>query len=145
MASLRIRPKAGFAERAETSLGGDSFYGVHDSLRDGLKTVRGDVIPGHPLESSLNKWNETQDELHLNLAQRLHGAHMPIRIQMERFLLSQPKRIPVLKTSNLALDILAGRDESIEFEDFLGDADPSLHIMDVHGTMERTLGHRRAL
>ncbi|KAJ3203296.1 hypothetical protein HDU67_010275 [Dinochytrium kinnereticum] len=117
--ALRIRPET-LADRSQTSVGGDSFYGVHDSLRNGMKTVRGDVMPGHPLESSLRNWEETQDRLHLNLAQRLHGAHMPVRIHMERFLLSQPKKMPVLKNSNLGLDILAGRDTDIDFEDFLG-------------------------
>ncbi|KAJ3097449.1 hypothetical protein HDU97_004859 [Phlyctochytrium planicorne] len=143
---LRIRPAESFVSRKDTAVGEDSTYGVHDTLRHGIKTVRSEIMPGHPLESSLKNWDETQDALHLELAERLHGTHMPIRIQMERFLISKPKRIPVLKTSNLGMDILAGRDTNIEFEDFLGDVDPALHPLDVHGTMEKAvMGHRMPL
>ncbi|KAJ3105427.1 hypothetical protein HDU96_008574 [Phlyctochytrium bullatum] len=111
MASLRLVPVDHHVDKQNAAVGNDNFYGVHDTLRDGPRTIRSEVLAGHPLESRLQN----------------------------------PKRAPVLKTSNLAQDILAGRDTTIEFEDFLGDTDPSMHLLDVHGAMERTLGHRHPL
>jgi hypothetical protein len=35
------------------ALGQSSNYGVHDTFRDGIQTVRGNIIGGHPLETHL--------------------------------------------------------------------------------------------
>ncbi|KAJ3194476.1 hypothetical protein HK101_002635 [Irineochytrium annulatum] len=137
MNSLKIQPEqAGKV----ASVGDHTTYGVHDTFREGPRTVRSEIIAGHPLEHRLAEWEPTQEKLKMNLLRRAHGLHMPIRLQMEKALLTQEtRRIPVLKSSNLALDILAGKDTSIDFEDFLGDSDPSYFLMDVHSTMERKL------
>lgn len=84
---------------------------------------------------------------------------MPIRLQMERAILSQPKRIPVLKSSNFGMDILSGKMDDIGFEDILGgkkyvfwwvlyslnfkdhSIEPYLSVdkLDVHTSMEQRL------
>jgi hypothetical protein len=48
------------------------------------------------------------------------GLGLPIQIQMEKYLISQVRRIPVSHSKNLALDILNGSYETIDFEDYLG-------------------------
>jgi hypothetical protein len=81
-----------------------------------------------------------------NMADRVYGKHMSFRLRMERGMVSsQLKRIPVLPTSHLALDILAGRDADMDFEDFLGH--PSMPagvagapMYNVHDVMESALG-----
>ena len=59
-------------------------------------------------------------ELKMNMARNMYGMHAPIKMAMERSLVIQargPSMLP--QRSNLGLDILAGKDESIDFEDFL--------------------------
>jgi proteasome maturation protein len=73
----------------------------------------------------------------LNLARQAYGMHAPIKMMMEKsivekvttikiqwfnsYLLSvyQRQRMPILPSSNLHLDILMGKDELIDYEDFL--------------------------
>ncbi|KAJ3031805.1 UNVERIFIED_CONTAM: hypothetical protein HDU68_012311 [Siphonaria sp. JEL0065] len=140
--SFKILPAAHHATLSKAAVGADSHshYKVHDTMRNGLHTVRSDVIGGHPLEAHLENWDLTQQQLKLDMARSVYGLHQPLRIQMEQHIVSQPKRIPVLKQSNLAHDILTGKDSTIEFEDFLGESDPSMFLLDVHGCAERTLG-----
>jgi len=56
----------------------------------------------------------------MNLARNMYGMHAPIKMAMERKLVTLargPSMLP--RHSNLGLDILTGKDESIDFEDFL--------------------------
>ncbi|KXS12505.1 hypothetical protein M427DRAFT_59448, partial [Gonapodya prolifera JEL478] len=99
-------------------------YAVQDTLRHGFRSVKGDVMREgfkHPVEGRVGEsWAATKTNLKYNMYRTMYGVHAPIRLQMERALVSQPRRLPVLPTSNFALDILEGRDETLEFEDFLG-------------------------
>ncbi|KAJ3125963.1 hypothetical protein HK100_010520 [Physocladia obscura] len=137
--SLRIVPTTN-AQNSVATVGADTEYKVHDTMRNGIHTVRSQVIAGHALEDHLSKWEETQEQLKLNLARNVYGLHQPLRMQMERHFVEKPNRIPVLKQSNLAQDILSGKDSTIEFEDFLGESDPSMYLLDVHGVAERVVG-----
>lgn len=80
------------------------------------------------------QWEETQWELKLNLARQAYGMHAPIKLMMERNIVEKVKttlylndytniiqrqRVPVMPSSNLHLDILLGKDETIDYEDFL--------------------------
>ncbi|ORY51433.1 proteasome maturation factor UMP1 [Rhizoclosmatium globosum] len=143
--SFRIVPSA-HASSSAAAAGADSHsqFKVHDTMRNGMHTVRSTVMPGHPLEAHLENWDLTQQQLKLDMARSVYGLHQPLRIQMEQHLVNKHvKRIPVLKQSNLAQDILTGKDSTIDFEDFLGDSDPSMFLLDVHGAAERTLGMTR--
>src|ERR1700722_14900921 len=76
------------------------------------------------------KWAETQDNLKLTVYRNIYGIHAPVRLLMERkavaFVRSLPSfqsllitveknpHMPALPQSNLHLDILMGRDETIE-------------------------------
>ncbi|KAJ3037215.1 hypothetical protein HDV00_001847 [Rhizophlyctis rosea] len=150
---LRLFPSTAQAP-SKTVGASNAEYGVHDTLRDGIRTVRSEIIPGHPIENSVGKvgvvlsmeeanWEETQLQLRYEMHRRAFGVHAPIRLQMERTLLSQPKRIPVLPVSNLSQDILDGRDMTIDYEDFLGDPDLTTSYIDPHAAMEHSLGMGR--
>lgn len=93
-------------------------------------------LPPHLL-SYLLQWDSTQDNLRLNLKRDAYGIHLPMRLLMERKLVSpvrfilfilfvnqcvpsQNPHMPVLPRSNLHLDILMGRDEVIEPVDVFG-------------------------
>ena len=59
-------------------------------------------------------------ELKMNMARNMYGMHAPIKMAMERSLVVKargPSMLP--RRSNLGLDILNGKDETIDFEDFL--------------------------
>lgn len=39
----------------QISMGQDNEYGVHDTMREGMKSVRSHIISGHPLQHILSK------------------------------------------------------------------------------------------
>ncbi|RIB12506.1 proteasome maturation factor UMP1 [Gigaspora rosea] len=113
-------------------------YGVHDTFRYGLRSIETEISPAHPLENRLKQWEETQTNLKLTMQRRIYGIHAPIRHLMERSIVSRMQRLPGLPSSNFGMEILMGKDETIEFEDFLNEL--STEIVDVHTAMEQKLG-----
>lgn len=136
--SLRIAPSA----RPDSITTGKNVnaFGVHDTFRHGIKTIESVILPHHPLENRLKQWEETQTNLKFTMQRRLYGIHAPVRQLMERSIVSKVQRFPVLTSSNFGLDILTGKDETIDFEDFLNDPELSTDMMDVHASMEHKLG-----
>ncbi|ORZ14111.1 proteasome maturation factor UMP1-domain-containing protein [Absidia repens] len=114
-------------------------FGSHDTLRYGTRSHKSEVLPGHALEQRLDEWNDNQWELKLNMARQAYGIHAPIKMMMEHDIVSKRQRMPVLPSSNLHLDILTGKDETIDFEDFLNDPALSTDMLDVHAAMEHKL------
>ncbi|CAG8777758.1 8257_t:CDS:2, partial [Acaulospora morrowiae] len=114
-------------------------FGVHDTFRYGVKSIESELLPAHPLENRLKQWEETQTNLKLTMQRRIYGIHAPVRHLMERSIVSKMQRLPVLPSSNLGLEILMGKDETIDFEDFLNDPELSTERMDVHASMEHKL------
>lgn len=57
----------------------------------------------------------------MSMARQIYGIHAPVKMLMERRIVAKAEsgRLPVLSSSNLGLEILMGRDETIDFEDFL--------------------------
>ncbi|CAO3642196.1 unnamed protein product [Cunninghamella echinulata] len=104
-----------------------------------VQSLKAEVLPGHALENRLAEWNENQWELKLSMARQTYGLHAPIKMMMEREIVSKRQRLPVLPSSNLHLDILTGKDETIDFEDFLNDPSMCTDTLDVHAAMEHKL------
>ncbi|RIA81405.1 proteasome maturation factor UMP1 [Glomus cerebriforme] len=138
--SLRIIPPQDIASTVKSVAKTANSFGVHDTFRHGLKSIEGDILPKHPLENRLKHWEETQTNLKLTLHRRIYGIHAPVRQLMERSIVSRVQRAPILHSSNLSLDILMGKDETIDFEDFLNDPKLSTEMMDMHISMEHKLG-----
>ncbi|KAG0740409.1 hypothetical protein G6F57_004555 [Rhizopus arrhizus] len=137
--ALRIVPDS-YPETVKSTLNTThSEYGGHDTFRYGTRSIKNEVLPKHPLESRLNQWEETQWELKLNLARQAYGMHAPVKLMMERSIVEKRQRTPIMPTSNLHLDILMGRDETIDYEDFLNDPSLSTDSMDLHTSMEHKL------
>jgi len=55
-------------------------------------------------------------------------------------ILSQVQRLPGLQSSHLGLDTILGRDETIDFEDFLGVPEMSEQEVDTRAVLERQYG-----
>ena len=51
-----------------------------------------------------------------------YGSHLPMQVRMELDILSQAKRLPGIRSSNIGAETILGRDETIDFEDYLGSA-----------------------
>ncbi|KAL7747208.1 hypothetical protein RI367_007419 [Sorochytrium milnesiophthora] len=144
--SLRLLPDASSSKTPTHALSTDrtthSQYLVHDSLRHGVASasVKARVSGSqHPMEVVVENYDKTQFETKLAMHRNVYGLHAPIRLQMERALVSQVQRLPVLPSSNLALEILSGKDTSIDVEDFLGDVHDYTDTLDLHAAMERKL------
>ncbi|EPZ34751.1 Proteasome maturation factor UMP1 domain-containing protein [Rozella allomycis CSF55] len=103
--------------RNETKVEINGPYGVHDTLRQGFKSVRKEFTAGHPLEPVLSS---TENKIKLSMMRNNYGLHMPLRHIMEQKIVGMPKRLPVLKSSSIAMDTLLGKDETIDVEDFMG-------------------------
>lgn len=108
------------------------------------------------------QWEETQENLQLTLQRNIHGLHAPIRQLMERQTVSQARLSPpptptacahytytqtpiptafggFSRPSNLQLDILLGRDETINIADVLTDGVVTAELGDFHSAMEKKL------
>ena len=60
----------------------------------------------------------------------VYGSHLPMRVQMEMNIVAQVQRPPGLPSHNVGLETILGRDETIDFEDYLGGA-LRLHVVRI--------------
>ncbi|KAI8066436.1 proteasome maturation factor UMP1 [Gongronella butleri] len=137
--SLQLTPSTHKSEQVSTLSTTHQEFAVHDTLRNGTRSVKAEVMPGHALESRLSNWGESQWELKLNLARQNYGLHAPIKLMMERSIVDKRTRMPVLPSSHLHSDILTGKDETIDFEDYLNTPESCTDMLDVHAAMEHKL------
>ncbi|RDB28554.1 putative proteasome maturation factor ump1 [Hypsizygus marmoreus] len=129
--SLRIVPakntKSASVQDTANSLG------LHDSFRHGPRSIAAEVETGSGMQERLENWEATQDNAKLTLQRNIYGLHVPMRLMMERKIVASTSTFTsAMSPSNVHLDILMGRDESIEPADvFLGmESGPSLDIHD---------------
>ncbi|EJD52872.1 hypothetical protein AURDEDRAFT_19542, partial [Auricularia subglabra TFB-10046 SS5] len=90
---------------------------LHDTMRFGVRSLAAEANGRNPLQGRLENWEETQDNLKLNLQRNIYGLHQPIRQLMERRL---NPNMPGIGQTNIHLDILMGRDEALDVADFFG-------------------------
>lgn len=89
------------------------------------------------------QWLANQLETKHYIMAQAHGAHLPMQIRMELETVCQSRRLPGIPTSNLGAECLLGRDETIEFEDFLGMPNDSEVGVDMRAALEHKYGLRR--
>uniref|UniRef100_A0A8C5STS6 Proteasome maturation protein n=1 Tax=Laticauda laticaudata TaxID=8630 RepID=A0A8C5STS6_LATLA len=97
----------------------------HDVIHRGFPHVKSELFPVHPLELSEKNFSLTQDKMNFSTLRNIQGLHAPLKLQMEFKAVKQIQRLPFLHSSNLALDVLRGNDDCIDFEDILGGKDVS--------------------
>jgi len=133
--SYRIVPPVQPKSASLTDTAGS--LGLHDTLQYGLRSFATDTSKDG-FENRLSNWQETQDNLKLTMLRDLHGLHAPMRLLMERRIVSSSPHMPAMPQSNIHLDILMGRDETLDAADFfLGmESGPPLN---VHNEMERKM------
>ncbi|XP_055333335.1 proteasome maturation protein-like [Paramacrobiotus metropolitanus] len=94
-------------------------HGLRDALQSGLSSVARKAVDVHPLEISELYHDTQEDRMNYAMLRSTQGIHAPLRLQMEKFLVKQPSRNSVMPSSNLHLDVLNGKDETIDLEDVL--------------------------
>jgi hypothetical protein len=118
-------------------------------MRNGFKNSGFLLSPPHPLEDQLKDWNENQESLKNAMHRNIYGFHSVMKNEMEKLIVGSHTRLPCLPMSRISLDILKGRDDCIEFEDFLNVScgfSTKNDIIDVHGSAEKyRLGFPNAL
>ncbi|KAK6907998.1 hypothetical protein I203_101999 [Kwoniella mangroviensis CBS 8507] len=127
--------------------------GTHDTFRHGLKSAAQGVTAGnvHPLQTRLEKWQQTQNQLEQNMQRNTFGLALPLRKAMEMKIVSENLHNPLLEnstttgvplggSSNLALEVLKGQDETLDAGDFMGGSNFLNEVLDVNGVMERSRG-----
>ncbi|KAH8483394.1 hypothetical protein POPTR_017G111900v4 [Populus trichocarpa] len=116
---------------------------IHDALRFGLDTKRGDIIGSHPLESALLSVERNQEHMKRITLANVYGAAFPVQMGIERQMLSRFQRPQgPIPSSMLGLEALTGSLEDFGFEDYLNDPRESetFRPVDMHSGMEVRLG-----
>merc|ERR1719230_392104 len=79
--------------------------------------ARGDAQARHPVERLLLDNGRRAEQQEMMSKAIVYGQHAPIRAKMERNMLAQFQRLPVLESSMLGLSTVLDLDDTIEFED----------------------------
>lgn len=61
----------------------------------------------------------TQEQIEESIITSVFGLHMPIKLKMEKAILSSYHRLPTLKSEFAGLDSITGKDVELDFCDFL--------------------------
>merc|ERR1712060_370406 len=97
-------------------------------------------VDSHSVETIQRNWLQNQLQTKHHIMGNVYGAHLPMRIKMEMNVLSQVRRLPGLRSSHVGLDTILGRDETIDFEDYLGQPEMSEHELDFRHALEQKYG-----
>ncbi|KAI3452123.1 hypothetical protein Pfo_008788 [Paulownia fortunei] len=100
-----------------------------DPLRYGIHGVKSDIIEPHPLNLPI----ALQEEMNKKILMNTYGAAFPIKMELDRQILSKFQRPPgAIPSSYVGLEAMTGTLESFGFEDYLN--------VDMHHGMEVRLG-----
>jgi len=115
---------------------------IPDALIHGLeaRAKHSKLLCTHPLQDAEKTFQERQDAADFAFLRQLQGVHAPLRLQMERKITLKAGHLPILSRSNASYNSLTGRDEKIEFEDYLGQTEDSETLVHPHVVMERKWG-----
>lgn len=118
-----------------------SAYEFANPMVDGLAVIsKGKkLVATHPLEQSEKQFRINQQQLELTMARKVQGMHAPLRLQMERKIVSKNGHLPFLPRHNASLNVLTGRDEMIGFDDYLGHPLDAEVMGQPHAMVERSL------
>ncbi|ORX37266.1 proteasome maturation factor UMP1 [Kockovaella imperatae] len=127
--------------------------GLHDAMRHGPSSAAQSVAPDNisPLQARLEKWSSTQHDMQQTMHRNTFGLALPLRTAMEMRIVTQsphhpsmiaatPSSLPLGGGPNLAAEILAGTDETLDVADFMV-GNRLLNVpMDERAVMERSRG-----
>ncbi|KAF8446336.1 proteasome maturation factor UMP1-domain-containing protein [Boletus edulis BED1] len=113
-------------------------FGLHDTLQYGPRSIAAETKSRDNIEHRLSRWEEAQDNFKLTMLRNLYGVHAPGRLLMERKIVAANPHMPGMGGSNIHLDILMGRDETLDPADFFLGMEQGLPLS-LHSDMEKKL------
>lgn len=93
----------------------------------------------HPLKASEETFAQRELETNMQMLRRNEGLAAPMQIMMEMQAYKKVGRLPFLPSSRVHLDVITGRDETIDFGDFLGSGEFSERLSQPHVMAEKKL------
>lgn len=117
--------------------------GSHDILRHGLPAFKNDALPVHSVEVIQRTAKTYQAQTKRTLLEKAYGSALPMKMDIERQILSRFQRPPgLLPSAMLGLESLTGELDEFGFEDFLNNPSESETFipLDMHQGMEVRLG-----
>uniref|UniRef100_A0A8W7PJQ9 Proteasome maturation protein n=4 Tax=gambiae species complex TaxID=44542 RepID=A0A8W7PJQ9_ANOCL len=94
----------------------------------------------HPLKQSELNFDQHRHNLNMQMLRKHEGLAAPLKIAMELKAVSKVGHLPFLPSTNLARDVLTGRDEMIEFSDIFNLEEHQEVMRQPHAVMEKALG-----
>ncbi|KFM70154.1 Proteasome maturation protein, partial [Stegodyphus mimosarum] len=94
-------------------------YGTYDTMTNGFLSVRSQMCVPHPLEHSEKNFKVNAEKMRLAFLASAQGIAAPLKIMHEKNAAKKVQRLPFLPSSNIALETLEGRDETIDFDDYV--------------------------
>ncbi|KAI9501074.1 hypothetical protein GGI25_003811 [Coemansia spiralis] len=117
-----------------------SISGLQDIVNNGpIKKVNDEFTKGHPLESRLANWENSQLGMKLHMQRQIYGLHAPLRTMMEIQSVQKAPSLLGSRASRIQLDILMGKDDTIGVEDVFSDDALEADIPDVHRMLAQKL------
>ncbi|XP_019086333.1 PREDICTED: cyclin-B1-2-like [Camelina sativa] len=92
----------------------------NDALRFGLHGVKSDIIGSHPLDSAYESGKKSEEEMKRKVIMHTYGAALPLKMDLDRQILSRFQRPPeLIPSSMLGLEVYTGAINEFGFEDYL--------------------------
>ncbi|KAJ1827722.1 hypothetical protein IWW55_000188 [Coemansia sp. RSA 2706] len=118
--SFRFEPRA--SDASSSVLPEAQQAGVSNIIDQGpTKRVGEELTTGHPLESRLASWENTQLNTKLHMQRQVYGLHAPMRTMMEVKAVQQTPSVLGSRAAQIQRDILLGKDESLDIGDVFND------------------------
>ena len=116
-----------------------------------LKASRNAGVPGEPnclmqlarihdLRDSEANYDKHQHDLSMNIIRNHEGLGPPLRMRSELAAARKIGRLPFLQSSNIMEDVLLGRDETVNFDDFLNVPENRTSMQQPHTVVEKAYG-----
>ncbi|KAJ2515626.1 hypothetical protein H4217_005066 [Coemansia sp. RSA 1939] len=114
--------------------------GLQDIVREGpSQKVNNTFTKNHEIESRVNNWENQQLGTKLHMQRQIYGLHAPLRTIME---IQSVQKTPALlgsRASRIQLDILMGKDDSIDADDLFGGDSFEADTQDIHSMLAKKL------
>eukprot|EP00943_MAST-04B_sp_MAST-4B-sp1_P004316 g4316.t1 len=100
-----------------------------------------DAKAGHPIEEVQRKLPQTEFQSKVSHRARVFGPASALHLHMDRSIMSRKQRLPGLPSRLIGLETVLGKDETIQFEDYLGNPDiqVGMNQRSVHDLISFTL------
>ncbi|KAK1268415.1 Cyclin-B1-2 [Acorus gramineus] len=129
-------------ESSSKSIAHEIGGGEIDALRFGLNGVKSDIIASHPLQSLHESIKKNQEDSKRAVLATTYGSAFPLKMDLDRQILSRFQRPPGLPSSMLGYDALTGGLDDFQIKDYFIDPQDSESFRppDMHHGMEVHLG-----